>query len=115
MSRLLVCPPTYFGIEYEINPWMRLHNGVNHQRAVSQWETLMVVFERELGLGLERMTPVPSLPDLVFTANAGIVVGRKAVVSRFRYPERQREEAHFEDWFRGHGYDVTTGESGLYF
>ena len=28
MSRLLVCPPDYFGIEYEINPWMRRSNAV---------------------------------------------------------------------------------------
>jgi len=115
MSRLLVCPPTYFGIEYEINPWMRLQNRVDRVRAVRQWHDLMTVFERQLGIALERMTAVPGLPDLVFTANAGVVVGRKAVMSRFRYPERQQEEAHFTDWFRAHGYDVTTVENGHYF
>lgn len=106
MSRLLVCPPDFFGIEYEINPWMRVSNRVDPQRAASQWHGLMRLFEHELGVVLERMTPVPGLPDLVFTANAGVVVGRTAVVSRFRYPERQREEAHFEAWFRAQGYEV---------
>ncbi len=115
MSRLLVCPPDYFGIEYEINPWMRLTNRVDHGRAIRQWHELMHVFEHDLGVVLERMTPIPGLPDLVFTANAGIVVGRTAVVSRFRYPERQREEAYFESWFRGHGYEVMTVEAGLHF
>jgi N-dimethylarginine dimethylaminohydrolase len=115
MSRLLVCPPDYFGIEYEINPWMRLSNRVDHERAVSQWHGLMRVLEHETGAGLERLTPVPGLPDLVFTANAGVVVGRTAVVSRFRHPERQREEAYFEDWFRTHGYDVMTLDKDLYF
>jgi N-dimethylarginine dimethylaminohydrolase len=115
MSRLLVCPPDYFGIEYEINPWMRLANRVDHGRAVRQWHELMQVLEKDVGVVLERMTPIPGLPDLVFTANAGIVVGRTAVVSRFRYPERQPEEAHFEDWFRGQGYDVVTVEQELYF
>jgi len=43
------------------------------------------------------------------------VVDRTAVVSRFRYPERQREEAHFENWFREHGYEVLTLEQGLFF
>jgi N-dimethylarginine dimethylaminohydrolase len=61
------------------------------------------------------MAPVPGLPDLVFTANAGAVAGRRAVPSRFRYPERQREEAHFEGWFRDHGYDVVTLDPDLYF
>ncbi|NGZ11669.1 MAG: amidinotransferase [Nitrospira sp. LK70] len=115
MSRLLVCPPDYFGIEYEINPWMRLTNRVDHGRAVRQWHELVHVLEKNLGAVLERMTPIPELPDLVFTANAGVVVGRTAVVSRFRYPERQREEAHLENWFRGHGYEVMTVEADLYF
>jgi N-dimethylarginine dimethylaminohydrolase len=115
MSRLLVCPPDFFGIEYEINPWMRLNNRVNHERAVRQWHNLMCILEMDLGVMLERMTPISGLPDLVFTANAGVVVGRTAVVSRFRHPERQPEEAHFENWFREHGYDVLTLDSGLHF
>ena len=115
MSRLLVCPPDFFGIEYEINPWMRLSNRVDHERAVSQWHTLMRIFEQELGVVLERMPPIPGLPDLVFTANAGVVVGQTAVVSRFRYPERQREETHFEQWFYAQGYEVMTVDAGLHF
>jgi N-dimethylarginine dimethylaminohydrolase len=115
MSRILVCPPDFFGIEYEINPWMRLSNRVDHDRAVQQWHELMRVLEQEVGVALERMSPLPGLPDLVFTANAGIVIGRTAVVSRFRYPERRREEVHFEQWFRDHGYDVMSTEEGLYF
>jgi N-dimethylarginine dimethylaminohydrolase len=51
----------------------------------------------------------------VFTANAGVVVGQRAVPSRFRYPERQREEAHFEGWFHEHGYEVVTLDEGMYF
>ncbi|HEU4685766.1 MAG TPA: arginine deiminase-related protein [Nitrospira sp.] len=115
MSRLLVCPPDYFGIEYEINPWMRLSNRVNHQDAERQWHGLMRVLEHDVGAALERMKPVPGLPDLVFTANAGVVVGSTAVVSRFRYPERRREEAYFESWFREHGYGVVTLDAEIYF
>ncbi len=115
MSRLLVCPPKFFGIEYEINPWMRLTNRVDYGQAVRQWHELMRVLEKDVGVALERMTPIPGLPDLVFTANGGIVVGRTAVVSRFRYPERQPEEAHFENRFRELGYDVLTVGKELYF
>lgn len=115
MSRLLICAPDYFSIQYEINPWMRLSNTVHPERARYQWRWLMEVLEKQVGAVLERVDPVPDLPDMVFTANAGSVMGRKAVPSRFRHPERQREEPHFERWFRGHGYEVTTLESGLYF
>src|SRR5436309_7222264 len=61
------------------------------------------------------MQPVPGLPDLVFTANAGVVVGRKAVPSRFRHPERRREEPYFEAWFRDHGYEVIKLDGGFSF
>ncbi len=115
MSRLLVCPPDYFAIDYEINPWMRRANAVDSDRAKGQWRDLMRILEEDVGATLERLSPVPHLPDLVFTANAGVVVGRRVVTSRFRHPERQREEAHFEAWFRTHGYEVLTLESGLYF
>lgn len=115
MSRLLVCPPDYFQIDYEINPWMRRENAVDPARAVGQWQALMKVLEKEVGAALERMQSVQGLPDLVFTANAGVVVGRRALVSRFRYPERQREEAHFTQWFREHGYEVLTLDKTLYF
>jgi N-dimethylarginine dimethylaminohydrolase len=115
MSRLLVCPPDYFRIDYEINPWMRRSNVVESEHAVRQWHRLMEVLEQDIGVGLERMEAVPGLPDLVFTANAGVVVGRKAVPSRFRYPERQREEAHFEGWFRDHGYEIVTLQRDMFF
>ena len=54
------------------------------------------------------MEPVSGLPDLVFTANAGVLHEGKAVPSRFRHPERQREERHFIDWFTRKGYEVIT-------
>ncbi len=115
MSRLLVCAPDHFRIDYEINPWMRLSNAVVPERARAQWYGQMRVLEEKVGVLLERMEPVPGLPDMVFTANAGVVAGRQAVPSRFRHPERQREESHFESWFQDHGYEVTTLGKGLYF
>ncbi len=115
MSRLLVCPPDHFSIEYEINPWMRLSNTVNLDRARRQWHALMAVLEKEVGAVLEKLNPVPGLPDMVFTANAGVVRGTIAVPSRFRHPERQREEQHFQTWFREHGYEVVTLEPHVFF
>ncbi len=115
MSRLLVCRPDYFQIDYEINPWMRRTNAVDPARAIGQWQALMDVLVHDVGAGLEQMRPVQGLPDMVFTANAGVVVGRRALVSRFRYPERQREEAYFERWFREQGYEVLTLDKNLYF
>ncbi len=115
MSRLLMCPPDYFGIEYEINPWMRRSNQTDGERAKTQWKTLTQVLENEVGAKLEFMEPVPGLPDLVFTANAGVLYEGKAVPSRFLHPERQREESHFIDWFTKKGYEVILLDDEMYF
>ena len=115
MSRFLVCPPDHFGIQYEINPWMRLSNTVDKDASRAQWQTLARVLEQDAGAKLERMTPVAGLPDLVFTANAGVVHDGTAVVSRFRHPERRGEEEHFARWFREHGYRVIHLDAECYF
>ncbi len=115
MGRLLMCSPDYYGIEYEINPWMRVSNAADPQKAKDQWAQLTKVLEEEVGAKLERLTPVPGLPDLVFTANAGVVYEGKAVPSRFRHPERQREEEHFEQWFAEKGYQVISLEKECFF
>jgi N-dimethylarginine dimethylaminohydrolase len=116
MSRLLVCPPEYFQIDYEINPWMRGNErGAGSARGQPMAGVDDGCSSRMSARGLQRMHPVEGLPDLVFTANAGVVVGRRALVSRFRYPERQREEVYFARWFRGQGYEVLTLEKTHYF
>ncbi|MGH9418986.1 MAG: dimethylarginine dimethylaminohydrolase family protein, partial [Thermoanaerobaculia bacterium] len=115
MTRLLVCPPDFYRIDYEINPWMNRENAVEHPRAVSQWQDLMETLDTKVGVTLERMTPVKGLPDLVFTANAGVVVDGIAVPSRFRHPERQREQTYFEEWFAAHGFQLKLLKKSVYF
>ena len=115
MTRLLVCPPDHFGIEYEINPWMRVTNASDPKRSQVQWKGLISTLENEVGVQLDRMDAVAGLPDLVFTANAGIIAEGKAVPSRFRHPERQREEEYFERWFKKQGYQVIKLEPTLFF
>src|SRR5260370_42328280 len=93
-----MCPPTFYGIEYEINPWMSRSRGSNPEKARGQWQRL---HDALVGLGatVELMTPQPGLPDLVFTANAGLVFGRRFFSSRFRYEVRARESPHDHAWF----------------
>ncbi|WP_447970008.1 dimethylarginine dimethylaminohydrolase family protein [Nitrospira sp. M1] len=115
MSRLLMCRPDYFGIEYEINPWMRISNASDPTTCQTQWQALVHVLEEDIGVKVEYIEPVPGLPDLVFTANAGVVAHGKAVPSRFRHPERQREEQYFARWFEEQGYEVIRLDEDLYF
>ncbi len=101
-----MCRPTHYTIAYEINPWMSLKRQANRRRALIQWEQLHRLLTRTLGARVELLTPHRGVPDLVFTANAGLVKGRTLIRSNFRYPQRQREEPMIEQWFRRHGYRV---------
>jgi len=92
--RILMCRPEFFGIEYEINPWMHVEVTVDHELAVRQWEALHRTYqERDVEVVLAE--PVKGLPDMVFTANAGVLWKRRAVLSNFHWPQRQGEEVHW--------------------
>jgi N-dimethylarginine dimethylaminohydrolase len=56
-----------------------------------------------LGAEVVTIDPVDGLPDMVFTANAGLVQGRTFVPSRFRFAERRGEEPRFKSWFKDLG------------
>jgi N-dimethylarginine dimethylaminohydrolase len=112
--RILMCPPDYFGIEYEINPWMSRSRGSSPEPAHRQWRTLYDSLVR-LGVAVELLEPQKGLPDLVFTANAGLVFGRRFFTSRFRHEVRARETPYFDAWFAGHGFTVEHLPDGMYF
>src|SRR5207253_1799354 len=112
--RLLMCPPDYYGIEYEINPWMSRSRGSEPARARGQWQALHDIL-RGLDVQLELMTPQPGLPDLVFTANAGLIFKDRFFSSRFRHEVRARETPFFDAWFGEHGFRVEHLPEGLYF
>jgi N-dimethylarginine dimethylaminohydrolase len=103
--KILMCPPDYFRIGYEINPWMHGNrDSLDLQLAISQWRSLRDGIAEVATV--EVIDPQRGLPDMVFTANAGTVYGNRAVVSRFYYPERQAEEWHFRSWFQAHGFET---------
>ncbi|MCU1484183.1 MAG: nitrate reductase, partial [Actinomycetia bacterium] len=88
--RFLVCPPTHFGVLYEINPWMHREVSVDVERATAQWEALVANLEAA-GAEVVTIEQQPNVPDLVSTANAGLLSGRRFIPSHFRHPERQPE------------------------
>jgi N-dimethylarginine dimethylaminohydrolase len=113
-AHILMCPPDHFGVEYEINPWMHRNRSPDRDRAARQWRGLRRRLE-ELGARISCLTPVPGLPDLVFTANTALVYEDRAVVAHFRHPERQREESLGQQWFSEHGFQVHALASEAFF
>jgi N-dimethylarginine dimethylaminohydrolase len=102
---ILMCRPDFFGVEYEINPWMHVQVSVDHQIATQQWEALHRTYT-ELGVDIELAEPAAGLPDMVFTANAAVVWNRAAVLSNFHHRERQGEEAHWRTALEQRGFTV---------
>src|SRR4029077_20988351 len=96
--------PTFFAVEYAINPWMDTSTAVDTHVAMNQWETLRQTY-KELGHTVELVEPVAGLPDMVYAANGGLLVNGKAVVARFAYPQRAGESVAYAEWMARHGFD----------
>ncbi len=114
MSRILMCRPDFYGIEYEINPWMSRARQSDRELALAQWNALGALL-REAGATIELLPAVAGFPDLVFTANAALVYENRAVMARFRHPERQGEVAYDEAWLREHGFSIEHVPEDLHF
>lgn len=103
--RILMCPPDHYGIEYEINAWMDKSKQADQELAISQWKGLREKLTAA-GAEIEIVDPAKGLPDMVFTANAGLVHHDTVILSRFRPKQRRGEEPLFQKWFEANGFDV---------
>lgn len=102
---LVMCRPDHFEVSYAINPWMDPDAWASDRdklmsQARHQWEALY----RNLtdhGASVVLHTPESGVPDMVFTANAAVVLDGKALLARFLDEERRLEEPHFQAFFEG--------------
>src|SRR5258708_40128938 len=86
--RYLMCHPQHFAVTYSINPWMDPKawadsSDVLQAAAAQQWDGLHRTLIRH-GAGVEVLEPARGMPDLVFTANAAVVLDGKPLLARFR-------------------------------
>ena len=105
MPSYLLVSPTHYEVSYAINPWMKpgtwSENPSAHAaEAQAAFQALKRAL-REAGGDVELAEGAPGLPDMVFPANAGIVLDRKVLVAAFRHPQRQGEEPVFTAVFQG--------------
>lgn len=104
-QRILMCAPDDFDVRYVINPWMEHQIGkAARSLARAQWEALRDALVD--AATIELAAPAAGLPDMVFTANAGFILGDRVVVSRFRAEERRAEEPLFRAFFEAQGFNV---------
>ena len=100
----LMTDPSHYGVFYEINPWMqpkawRDDEAAQRAEAASASAGLRRAIEMAGG-AVEFIPAIPGVPDLVFPANAAVVLDGKVLVARFLHRERQREEPLFRAAFR---------------
>jgi len=103
MPRYLMCPPDHYEVAYAINEFMAPDAWAKDADrlcalARTEWDGLARAIE-EAGGSVETLAPRPGLPDMVFTANSAVVLDGKALLGRYRAPERQGEEPHVRRWF----------------
>ena len=98
--RFLMTDPGHFDVSYVINPWMRPDAWASHRKGEAVAASAALRRAIEAAGGQVTMIPaVEGLPDLVFPANAAVVLDGKALLARFCCPERQGEQAPFRAAF----------------
>lgn len=103
-TELLVCDPTYFRVDYEINPYM--DTGVQPDRhAAADEHAAIVSAHRGAGRRVHRIPAAWECPDMVYTANTALVRGDRAVLGD-PPPQRKAEIPYVRDWLIGHGLQV---------
>jgi N-dimethylarginine dimethylaminohydrolase len=112
--KLLMCAPAHYDIRYEINPWMKIRNPIDPALALSQWQNLRKALLK-LGATVQTIPQRKGSPDMVFTANAGVVSDGEFLPSHFRYLERRGEESAFISFFRKKGFRIRDAARGLFF
>lgn len=113
-SAVLMARPTHFQVESAINPWMKDAQGrlnlVDRDLALKQWQALAQAY-LDIGITVHEIDGPPGLPDFCFSANQSLAYrdtdDQPAVVmSSMANASRKAEVAHFERWYRDHGYSV---------
>lgn len=108
--RVLMVKPTFFDVEYVINPHMKGQIGkVDKIRARSEWDFLHNGF-RELGYDTHVIEGVDGLPDMVFCANQSLPYSdgeeTKVIMSRMHTDQRKGEVPLIETFFKNCNYEI---------
>jgi len=108
-----MCKPLHYQVKYKINPWMKL-GSVNPKKALSQWNKLAETYKK-LGINVHVLDQEKDLPDMVFSADQGINIGNKIILSNFRCQERQGESKFYNDWYKKFRIETIELQKDVYF
>jgi N-dimethylarginine dimethylaminohydrolase len=115
-EHVLLCPPAFFDVVDQKNPYMSRKRPVDREKAQRQWQALLSALE-QAECRVETIVPVPGLEDMVFAANQVFVgchegVGKFIVPSRMVHASRRREVPFYVDWYRRRGFKIIEVDLG---
>lgn len=114
VTKVLLCRPIFYQIEYEINPWMNVHNKADTKNAQKEHNKLVSIY-RKLNLSRDFLEPQLGLPDMTFAANYGFVINTTFIKSNFKFPQRSKEADIAKDYFKKNGFTIKTIPDNIFF
>lgn len=112
-----MCDPTYFDIQYSINPYMTDSFGslkkIDKLKATQQWTNLNKTFQ-QLGIEVITIPGEPKFPDMVFCANQSFPFfnykenKHTVILSNMRSQQRQGEVVYFKKFYEQLNYKIIT-------
>jgi N-dimethylarginine dimethylaminohydrolase len=116
--QVLMVQPTYFSVDYIINPHMQTQVGkVDQLKAKDQWDRIKELFS-QIGIKPLAMEGEENLPDMVFSANQSLPFidekdGKHVVMSIMHTSQRKQEVSFIEQWYRQNGYKIHHLKKGI--
>jgi len=110
-GKMFLVRPTYFTVDYVINPHMEGNIGkVDKIKAMQQWESVRDAFAQS-AVEIHEVQGAPKLPDMVFCANQSLpFIGdngnREVIMSIMNSEHRKREVPLIEEWYLEQGYQT---------
>lgn len=115
MKRVLLCPPTHFDVEYEINPWMHMDIQPSKEGAMGAYTQIKDLYKK-FGCEMYEIEQVKGLPDMVYTANVGNVKNSSFLKANFKFDERKKESDLAEEFLAKHfGFEGISLPEDIYF
>ena len=110
-EKVMVVKPTFFSIDYVINPHMEGHVGdVDKIAAQNEWNHLKGAYE-ELGFYVETVGGLRGYPDIVFCANQSLPYidkegNKKVIMSVMHSEQRKGEVPHIQKVYEKSSYEI---------
>lgn len=106
--KVLMCSPDYYDVTYSINPWMDPEMGVDKSLSRKQWKDLKNLIGDFLDLQVEVIAQEQGLPDMVFSADQGLIYNKTFIQCNFQYPQRRKEATIYARWFEQRGHEIVS-------